>query len=111
MIAHGIELSMHLFWSQWFVGLAAEGATFITSERPIGIISRCGTSGDDAFDANMFRILPLSPRAALCIGRPSEDPSIDRIAFNAAAVKGGNIAVARRADRNRIASSEEERGR
>ena len=69
---------------------------------------RGGTSGDDAFDANTFRILPLSPRAALCIGRPSEDLSIDGMAFNAAAVKGGNIAVARRADRYLMASSEEE---
>lgn len=107
MIAHGMELSMQLFWSQWFVAVATEGATFITSDRPIGLITRGGTSGDDAFDATTFRLLPLSPRAALCIGRPSGDLSLDHMTFDAVGVKGANIAVARRADRNLIASSED----
>ncbi|HEX2833942.1 MAG TPA: DUF4238 domain-containing protein [Thermoanaerobaculia bacterium] len=107
MIAHGMELSMQLFWSQWFVAVAMEGATFITSDRPIGLITRAGASGDDAYDATTFRLLPLSPRAALFIGRPSEDPSIEHLTFNSVGVRGANIAVARRADRNLIASSEE----
>lgn len=107
MIAHGMELAVQFFWCDWLVGHAPEASTFITSDRPIGLITRGGTSGDHAFDASVFRVLPLSPRAALCIGRRSEHPSIDRLSLDAAAVRGANIAVARRADRNLIASSEE----
>lgn len=107
MIAHGMELAIQLFWSKWIIAVAAEGATFITGDRPIGLITRGGNLGEDAFDVTTFRLLPLSPRAALCIGRPSEDPSIDHMTFNAVGVKGANIAVARRADRNLVASSEE----
>jgi hypothetical protein len=107
MIAHGMELAMQLFWSDWHVSHAPEGASFITSDRPIGLITRGGKSSDDAFDASTFRVLPLSSRTALCIGRPSERPSIDHVTLNAVGVKGGNIAVGRRADRDLIASSEE----
>lgn len=106
MIAHGFELAMHLFWAEWLVGLAPEGATFITSDRPLGLLVRGGGFGDDAFDPNLIRVFPLSPRSALCIGRPAEEPSLDRTALNAGAVRIANLAVARRADRNIIASSE-----
>lgn len=106
MIAHGFELAMHLFWTEWLVGLAPEGSTFITSDRPLGLLFRGGGFGDDAFDANLIRVFPLSPRSALCIGRPRENPSLDHTTLNPGFVRLTNFAVARRADRNIIASSE-----
>lgn len=107
MIGHAMELSMHLFWTEWLVGLVPAGSAFITSDRPVGLLARGGGFGEDAFDADLIRVLPLSPRAALCIGRPLEEPTLDRQTLNAGAVRAANVAVARRTDRNLIASSEE----
>jgi hypothetical protein len=106
MIAHGFELAMHLFWTNWLIGLAPEGSAFITSDRPIGLLIRGGGLGEDAFDADLIRAFPLSPRAALFIGRPAQEPSIDRLTLQSPAVRTTNIAVARRADRNVLAKSE-----
>jgi hypothetical protein len=106
MIAHGCELAMHLFWTKWLVGLAPEGSAFITSDRPIGLRSRGGGFGEDAFDADLIRAFPLSPRAALLMSLPTQEPSLDRWTLTAAAVRATNVAVARRADRNVIAESE-----
>jgi hypothetical protein len=106
MIAHGFELAMHLFWTEWLVGLAPEGSAFMTSDRPIGLLVRSGGFGDDAFDADLIRVFPLSPRSALLIGLPTEEPSLARSTLNAGAVRIANVAVARRADRNVIAESE-----
>lgn len=98
---------MHLFWTDWLVGLVPEGSTFITSDRPLGLLVRDGRGfGDDAFDASLIRVFPLSPRSALCMGHPREEPSLDRTTLNADVVRIANLAVARRADRNIIASSE-----
>jgi Protein of unknown function (DUF4238) len=106
MIAHGFELAMHLFWTEWLVGLAPEGSAFITSDRPIGLLIRDGGFGEDAFDADLIRVFPLSPRSALLIGLPTEKPSLTRSTLNAGAVRVANVAVARRADRNVLAASE-----
>jgi hypothetical protein len=106
MIAHGFELAMHLFWTKWLVGLAPEGSAFITGDRPIGLRIRGGGFGEDAFDADLIRAFPLSPRAALLIGLPTNEPSLDRWTLNAGAVRITNVAVARRADRNVLAESE-----
>lgn len=105
MIAHGFELARHLFWTEWLVGLAPEGSAFITSDRPLGLLVRGGGFGDDAFDPNLIRIFPLSPHSAVWIGRPAEEPSLGRMTLNAGAVRIANVAVARRGDRNIIASS------
>jgi hypothetical protein len=107
MIAHGVELAMHLFWTDWLVGGAPEGSTFITSDRPVGLLVRGGGFGEDAFDGSLIRVFPLSPHSALFILRPTEKPSLDRRMLNAGAIRIANVAVARRADRNVIASSEE----
>jgi hypothetical protein len=106
MIAYGWELAMHLFWTHWIIGLAPEGSAFITSDRPIGLLIPGGGFGDDAFDGNLIRAFPLSPRAALFIGRPTQEPSLDRMTLKSEAVRTTNIAVARRADRNVLAESE-----
>lgn len=108
MIAHGMELGMQFFRSDWYVGNAPEGLMFITSDRPIGLITRNSQLGHDAFDPETFHVLPLSPRAALCVGSPSEHPMTAHVDVDAYAVRGSNIAIARRADRNLIASSEGE---
>jgi hypothetical protein len=106
MIAHGFELAMHLFWTHWLIGLAPEGSAFITSDRPIGLLSRGGGFGEDAFDADLIRAFPLSPRATLFIGRPTQQPSLNRLTLESEAVRATNVAVARRADRNVLAESE-----
>jgi hypothetical protein len=106
MIATGFELAMHLFWSNWLAGLAPAGSEFITSDRPLGLGTREGGFGEDPFDARLIRIFPLSPRAALFIAQPAELPSLERNTLTDAAVRFANFAVARRAERNVIASSE-----
>jgi hypothetical protein len=109
MLAHGLELARHLFWTEWLVGLAPDDSAFITSDRPLGLLVRGGGSGGfghDAFDANLIRVLPLSPRSALFIGHPAEEPTVNRLTLNDVVVRSTNVAVARRADRNVIAASE-----
>src|SRR3954452_2481080 len=106
MIAHGCELAMQLVWTKWLVGLEPQGLAFITSDRPIGLRTRGGGFGEDAFDADLIRAFPLSPRAVLLFGPPTQAPSLVRCTFTAAAVRATNVAVARRADRNVLAESE-----
>ncbi|MGA7617536.1 MAG: DUF4238 domain-containing protein [Thermoanaerobaculia bacterium] len=106
MLAGGFELAMHLFWTEWLVGRAPANSAFITSDRPLGLLVRQGGFGDDPFDPRLIRAFPLSPRAALFIGHPTEGPSLNRTTLNEGAVRLANVALARRADRNVLASSE-----
>lgn len=103
MIEAAFLSARYCFWSDWLVASAPNGFTFVTSDRPIGLLR-----GNDPFDVHTIKVLPLSPTSVLFV-RPSSRENMP-VAFEVTTpevVRVANIATARRSDRYVIASSKE----
>lgn len=100
---------------EWALAIAPEGTSFITGDRPIGVLKRwTDLSGRERLgyvhnpvEPGTEKVLPISPQLALAMGKWVSPPTFTWVELDAATVRAVNVAVAARSDRFVIASSED----
>ncbi len=106
MVEAAFELAPQIFWMHWVVAVAPDGSSFVTSDRPLGLLQPRRGLASNPFDTSAIKVLPLSPTTALFIGTLTMEPSIERQPVVKDLVRLVNVALGRRCDRYLIGSSD-----
>ena len=106
MVQEAFELARHFMWMDWLLASPPPGLEFITSDRPLVVLHRDATFGNDPFAERAIKVLPLSPTAALYFGELAREPKFDCESLTPEALLVSNAAQVRQSDRWLISATE-----